>query len=346
MDEVVVTGYQAVKKKAMAGSYSKVDADELVMTGSQTLEQMLQGKLPGVMVINQSGLTGTRQKVRVRGTSTLVGNADPVWVVDGIIQQDPLPFSTSELTNIGDDNMDMIKNFVGGAIAWLNPNDIQDITVLKDASATAIYGVKAANGVIVITTKKGERGRLSLNYSGNFSVGEKLNYDKLEIMNSKQRVDLSREAYERGAQVPNDKIGYIGLALAYQRGEISYDEFDRGAKALESVNTNWFDVLYQTPFSHSHSLSFSGGNENSTYYASLGYSSNQNTAKGNSQTSYTGRLNLSSTFWNKLRLNVSLSGSHTETKAFANGVDPFNYAINANRAIACYEEDGSLFLLC
>lgn len=148
------------------------------MTGSQTLEQMLQGKLPGVMVINQSGLTGTRQKVRVRGTSTLVGNADPVWVVDGIIQQDPLPFSTSELTNIGDDNMDMIKNFVGGAIAWLNPNDIQDITVLKDASATAIYGVKAANGVIVITTKKGERGRLSLNYSGNFSVGEKLNYDK------------------------------------------------------------------------------------------------------------------------------------------------------------------------
>mgnify|MGYP002270943414 CR=1 FL=1 len=227
----------------------------------------------------------------------------------------------------------MIKNFVGGAIAWLNPNDIQDITVLKDASSTAIYGVKAANGVIVITTKKGERGRLSLNYSGNYSVGEKLNYDKLEIMNSKQRVDLSREAYERGAQVPNDKIGYIGLALAYQRGEISYDEFDRGAKALESVNTNWFDVLYQTPFSHSHSLSFSGGNNNSTYYASLGYSNNQNTAKGNSQTSYTGRLNLSSTFWNKLRLNVSLSGSHTETKAFANGVDPFNYAINANNRL-------------
>lgn len=76
-------------------------------------------------------------------------------MVDGIIQQDPLPFSTSELTNIGDDNMDMIKNFIGGAISWLNPNDIQDITVLKDASATAIYGTKAANGVIVITTKKG-----------------------------------------------------------------------------------------------------------------------------------------------------------------------------------------------
>ena len=215
IDEVVVTGYQAIKQKAMAGSYSKVTADDLVITGTETLEQMLQGKLPGVMVMNTSGLTGTRQKIRVRGTSTLVGNAEPVWVVDGIIQQDPLPFSTSELANIGDDNMDMIRNFVGGAISWLNPNDIQDITVLKDASATAIYGVKAANGVIVITTKKGERGRLSLNYSGSFSVGEKLDYDKLEIMNSKQRVELSREAYERGAQVPNEKIGYIGLALAY-----------------------------------------------------------------------------------------------------------------------------------
>ena len=346
MDEVIVTGYQRIRKSDMVGSTNSVKREDLFFNGTNSIEQMLQGKLPGMVVMNTSGLVGKRQKVRVRGTSTLLGNQEPVWVVDGIIQEDPLPFKTRELDalgNISQDNFDMVKDFVGNAISWLNPNDIQDITVLKDASATAIYGVKAANGVIVITTKKGERGRLSLNYSGNFSVGEKLNYDKLEIMNSKQRVDLSREAYERGAQVPNDKIGYIGLALAYQRGEISYDEFDRGAKALESVNTNWFDVLYQTPFSHSHSLSFSGGNENSTYYASLGYSSNQNTAKGNSQTSYTGRLNLSSTFWNKLRLNVSLSGSHTETKAFANGVDPFNYAINANRAIACYEEDGSLF---
>lgn len=343
IDEVIVTGYQAIKQKAMAGSYSKVSADDLIITGTETLEQMLQGKLPGVMIMNTSGLTGSRQKIRVRGTSTLVGNAEPVWVVDGIIQQDPLPFSTTELANIGDDNMDMIRNFVGGAISWLNPNDIQDITVLKDASATAIYGVKAANGVIVITTKKGKRGRLSLNYSGSFSIGEKLNYGQLELMNSKQRVDLSREAYERGAQVPNEQIGYIGLALAYQRGEISYEEFDKGAKMLETTNTNWFDILYQTPLSHSHSISFSGGNDNSTYYASIGYSNTENTAKGNSQTSYTARLNLSSTFWNKLRLNISLSGSHTKTKAFAEGVDPFNYAINTNRAISCYNSDGELF---
>lgn len=343
MDEVVITGYQAVKKKAMTGSFSKVDAKNLTMTGTETVEQMLQGQLPGVMVMNTSGLTGTRQKVRVRGTSTLAGNAEPVWVIDGIIQQDPLPFKANELADISDDNMDMIKNFVGGAISWLNPRDIQDITVLKDASASAIYGVKAANGVIVITTKKGERGRLSLSYSGNFSMGERLNYNKLELMNSQERVALSREAYERGARVRNEKIGYMGLALAFQRGEITHEEFDREAKKLEVVNTDWFDVLYQTPFSQSHTASVSGGNDNSTYYASMGYSNNENTAKGNKQTSYTARLSMSSTFWNKLIVNVALSGSHAETEAFATGVDPFNYAIKTSRVIPCNNEDGSLF---
>ncbi|MFR7876685.1 MAG: TonB-dependent receptor plug domain-containing protein [Butyricimonas paravirosa] len=140
IEEVVVTGYQAIKEKAMAGSYSKVKAEELVMTGNETIESMLQGKVPGMVVINQSGLTGTRQKVRVRGTSTLVGNAEPVWVVDGIIQEDNLPFETSELGAIGDSNLDMMKDFIGGAISWLNPNDIEDITVLKDASASDLWG--------------------------------------------------------------------------------------------------------------------------------------------------------------------------------------------------------------
>lgn len=115
IEEVVVTGYQAIKEKAMAGSYSKVKAEELVMTGNETIESMLQGKVPGMVVINQSGLTGTRQKVRVRGTSTLVGNAEPVWVVDGIIQEDNLPFETSELGAIGDSNLDMMKDFYRGS---------------------------------------------------------------------------------------------------------------------------------------------------------------------------------------------------------------------------------------
>ena len=339
LEEVVVTGYQVIKEKGMAGAYAKVKAEDLIMTGNETVEQMLQGKLPGVMVTNTSGLTGTRQKVRVRGTSTLVGNADPVWVVDGIIQEDNLPFEASTLAAISDDNLDMMKDFIGGAISWLNPNDIEDITVLKDASATAIYGVKAANGVILITTKKGERGRMSVNYSGNFSLSSRLNYDKMEIMNSKERVELSREAFERGARISDETVGYTGLALAYARREISLNEFHAGVKRLETVNTDWFDILYRTPLSQSHSISFSGGDDRTTYRASFGYRNQQNTAKGNGQVGYTGNLNLSAIFWNKLTINGSLSGSHTETEAFASGVDPYSYAINTSRVIACYDGD-------
>ena len=193
MDEVVVTGYQTVKKRSMAGSTSYVKAEDLVLTGTQTLEQALQGKIPGMVVMNKSGLTGTRQRVRVRGTSTLLGSAEPVWVVDGVIQEDPLPFKSNDLTNLNPDNTDMIKDFVGGAISWLNPNDIENITVLKDASSTAIYGTKAANGVIVINTKKGEKGRMSVNYNTNMSLTPRLNYNRMELMNSKERVDVSRE---------------------------------------------------------------------------------------------------------------------------------------------------------
>ena len=342
LEEVVKTGYQAVKEKGVAGSYTKVKAEDLLITGNETLEQMLQGLVPGMMVINQSGLTGTRQKVRVRGTSTLLGNADPVWVVDGIIQEDKVPFQMDVFNTIGDNNVDMMKDFVGSAVSWLNPNDIEDITILKDASATAIYGVKAANGVIVITTKKGQRGRMSLNYSGNFTTSVRMNYNKLEIMNSKERVELSREGYERGAKMRDETIGYTGLALAYERQEISLDEFTRRAKELETMNTDWFDILYRTPFTQTHSISFSGGDEKSTYRTSFGYSDIKNTAKGNGQTSYFGSLNMDVILWNQLTLSSSLSGDHTETTAFADGVDPFGYALNTSRVLTPYGKDGKL----
>ena len=340
MDEVVVTGYQTVKKRSMAGSTSHVKSEDLVLTGTQSLEQALQGKIPGMTVINTSGLTGTRQRVRVRGTSTLLGSAEPVWVVDGVIQEDPLPFETNDLTNLNPDNEDMIKDFIGGAISWLNPNDIEDITVLKDASSTAIYGVKAANGVIVITTKKGEKGRLSLNYSGSLTFTPRLNYNRMELMNSQERVDVSREAYERGLVLGrNETIGYLGAALQFERGEISYDEFNRLAREYETNNTDWFDLLFRNAFSHSHSISISGGSENVSYRASFGINDVKNTAKGNAQRQYTGNLNMSAMMWKCVTFNVGLSGSVSETSAFA-GSDPFKYASTMSRAIPAFDENG------
>lgn len=343
MDEVVVTGYQTLKKRSQAGSISVVKAEDLVLNGTQTLEQALQGKIPGMIVMNRSGLTGTRQRIRVRGTSTLLGNAEPVWVVDGVIQDDPLPFETNDFNNLNPDNMDMIRDFVGGAISWLNPNDIETVTVLKDAASTAIYGTKAANGVIVITTKKGEKGRMSVSYNGNYSVTPRMTYDKLELMNSKERVEVSREAFENNIPVDgNQNIGYWGLAKAFKNREISYAEFSEGVRKLEEANTDWFDILFRTAFSHNHNVSISGGSDKATYRASFGISQNNNTAKGNDQMQYTGNLAVSTRLWDKVTINTSLAGSVSETHAFI-GEDPYGYASTVNRVIPAYNEDGSYY---
>ena len=343
VEEVVVTGYQTLKKRSQVGSISVVKAEDLVLNGTQSLEQALQGKIPGMMVMNRSGLTGTRQRVRVRGTSTLLGNADPVWVVDGVIQTDPLPFETNDLNNIDPNSMDVIRTFVGGAIDWLNPNDIESVTVLKDASSTAIYGTKAANGVIVITTKKGKVGRMAVSYSGNFSLTPRMTYNKLEVMNSKQRVDVSREAYQTGIILRgNQNIGYTALAKDYRNRKISLEEFDREVKKLETNNTDWFDILFRNAFSHNHSVGISGGNEKATYRASFGYSENYNTAIGNDQKSYTANVSVGANLWKSITLNTSLAGSVRKTRGFV-GTDPYSYATTINRALPAHNEDGSRY---
>ena len=342
MAEVIVTGYQEIDPKMNTGAVSVVKAEDLNITGTQTLEQMLQGKVPGMMVMNRSGLTGVRQRVRVRGTSTLLGNADPVWVVDGIVQQDPLPFSTNDFNLIDPSNMDMIRNFVGGAISWLNPYDIESVTVLKDAVSTAIYGTKAANGVIVIKTKKGQAGRLSVNYSGGLSFKPRMTYNKLELMNSKERVEVSREAFQKNIPLQyNENVGYAGLAKQFRNREITLEEFSEGVRQLEMNNTDWLDILTRNVLSHHHYIGLSGGTEHASYNGSVGATFNNNVAKGNDQKQYTANMSMSSRLWENISLSISLSGSVAETKAF-NTTDPYTYATTTNRALPFKDENGDL----
>jgi TonB-linked SusC/RagA family outer membrane protein len=348
LDEVKIdNGYQIAKRGDLVGSTATVKANELYLNGVNTIEQALQGKLPGVVVTNTSGLIGTKQKVRVRGTSTLSGTQEPIWVVDGIIQEDPLPFKAETLNSNGDitpDNFDYIRNFIGNSIRWLNPMDIEDITVLKDASATAIYGVRAANGVIVITTKKGQIGPPSINYSTNFSATEKVNYDKLNLMDSRERVALSREIFTRGltSSFVNSNIGYSGALSDYlYKKTITAAEFDSRVSAMETANTDWFDILFRTPISTSHNLSISGGNGNTRYYSSLGYNNNKGTAIGNDGTGLSGNVSVSSQLSKKLNISARLSASQNKTNGFYI-VDPYAYASNMNRAIAATNADGSM----
>lgn len=343
IEDVIVTGYQTIRKSDMVGSVSTIKREDLVFDGTNSIEQMLQGKLAGVLVMNNDGLVGTRQKVRVRGTSTLLGNQEPVWVVDGIIQEDPVPFDAQALNTMGD-NISMISNYIGNSIAWLNPNDIEDVTVLKDASATVLYGVKAANGVIVIKTKRGKSGRMSITYSNGLSVTAKLSYDKMNLMNSKERIDYSREIFEKRllGVIPTSSVGYEHLYKKYLNKEISFDAFNQGVKELEVLNNNWIDHLYQDQLNHNHSVSISGGNDNTTYYSSLNYVNNNGAAIGNSTQQVGGSFRMDSHLSKKISLGFGLNTNFGKTQGFY-VVSPFNYALNTSRAIPTYDENGDLF---
>lgn len=349
IDEVIVTGYQRIRKNEMIGSANTVQIEDLFYDGQKSIEQMLQGKLSGTSVLNTSGLVGATPKVRVRGTSTLLGNQEPVWVVDGIIQEDPLPFKTRDLDalgNINQDNFDMIKNFVGNSISWLSPNDIQTISVLKDAAATVMYGVKAANGVIVITTKQGKSGRISVNYSGGISVTPRIHYSRMNLMNSSERIDVSSEIYRRGliseANRPLERIGYEGLLGQYLRKEITYQQFVDGVRRARSNNTDWFKELFRNSMSHHHGVSLSGGSGNMNYYASLNGSFTNGISKGNDSKNYSASVSIDTKISSKVSLGVRLNAASHETHGFFR-VDPYYYARTINRAIPAYNEDGSLF---
>ena len=152
INEVVVTGYGNYNRSEYVGAVTQIKADEILIPGEATIDQMLQGVIPGMSVINTTGKVGGTPKIRIRGTSTILGNQEPLWVVDGVIQTNPVPVPNDASPISGD--MEDLAQTAGNAISWLNPADIESITVLKDAASTAIYGSQAANGVIVITTKK------------------------------------------------------------------------------------------------------------------------------------------------------------------------------------------------
>lgn len=338
--EVYVTGFQTIKKHEMVGSVEKISAEELVIDGFNSIEQALQGKISGLAIQNTSGMVGTRQTARVRGTTTLFGNQEPVWVVDGIIQEDPLPFSASEMENIGD-SFDMMRTFIGNSIAWLNPNDIEDITVFKDASATALYGVKAANGVILIKTRRGKSGRTTISYSGNIGTTSKIGYDKLELMNSQERIAVSKEIYERGLTTSSEApaVGFREALEKYLRREYTYDQFNARVRYLETLNTDWFDLLFTTPITQSHNISVSGGSDKISYYTSLGYNNRKGTARGNNQEGFNMSMSFDYRPHEKVAISARLSGNKSETSSFFD-LDPYRYASTTSRTFEVYDENG------
>ena len=291
LDDVIVTGYATIDRGSYVGAVTQIRAEDIQVAGEATIDQMLQGWVPGMSVINKTGKVGGSPKIRIRGTSTLLGNQEPLWVVDGVIQSDPLPLpdDASPLSS----EMDGLRETASNAISWLNPADIETITVLKDASATAIYGTKATNGVIVITTKKAKGDGLNISYSGNFSVGMKPAYRMYDMMNSQEHMRFSQQLWEdRDSYNQNIlPIGYAGLIQKLQKKEITRQQFEQEYRKMERMNTDWFDILFRNSFSHAHNVSISAQGEKVSSRFSVGINSTRGEAKGNGMTTLTASSN-------------------------------------------------------
>ena len=192
LEEVVVTGMQKMDKRLFTGATSKVDAEKAKLDGVADISRSLEGRVAGVSVQNVSGTFGTAPKIRVRGATSIYGSSKPLWVVDGVIMEDVTEVDADALSS-GD-----AETLISSAIAGLNADDIESFQILKDGSATSIYGARAMAGVIVVTTKKGKQGQTRINYTGEYTMRLKPSYSNFNIMNSQEQMGIYKELENNG----------------------------------------------------------------------------------------------------------------------------------------------------
>lgn len=298
IDEVVAVGYGTMKKSDLTGAISSISAEELnTIQASNVLEQA-QGKLAGVDIVSSNGTPGSDQNIRIRGNRSITANNNPLFVVDGIP------------TTQG------INDF--------NPNDIESMEILKDASAVAIYGSRGANGVILITTKRGKRGVAQIGYNGYYGVKQQIeNFDK---MNGQQFVEYKRVAYGLSkSDNSQDKVLLGGL----------YDNFQNG------VETNYIDETFRNGLQTEHQLSASGGNDKLSFYLSGGYYNEQGVLKKTDYERFSLRVNIDAELTEKLSIGLSF----TTSKDLRNRMDSSNPIMSAIQYVPitkAFDEDGNI----
>lgn len=338
IDEVVVTGYQVVDRRKSTSAVTSVRADDIMIPSVTSIDKMLEGRVPDMMLMTNSGEVGVVPKIRIRGTSTLIGNREPLWVVDGIVVQDPVNIEPEALND-----PDYI-NRIGNAIAGLNPQDIERLDILKDAAATAIYGTKAANGVIVITTKKGRIGRPVVRYNMTTTFRQRPRYTdgKIDLMNSKERIQFSKELFDSHYVYPDyvNLVGFEKLTYDLYKGVITPAQFDTEVARIETMNTDWFDLLTKDSWSHQHTLSVSGGSQDARYYASIGYTRDNDVIQGDHNERYTAALNLDVNMTKWLTASFSMNGNVSQRDYYPQSLSPIDYAYKTSRAIPAFTNEG------
>ena len=279
LDEVVVVGYGTVKKEDMTGSVVAVKTNEINRGAVTSPDQLLQGKVAGLLITPPSGSPGEGAKIRIRGAASLKASNDPLIVIDGV-----------PITSDGGAGM-------GNPLSSINPNDIDSYTVLKDASATAIYGSRASNGVIMITTKKGTGNKLKVSYNSSYSV--KQNSNTLDVMNGDEYRSFMSELYPTGTTY-GDKV----------------------AELMGTNSTDWQKEIFHLGFSTDQNLSLYGNHNNMLpYRVSLGYNLDKGTQKSGDNQRFTADISLSPTFLDKhLTLNLNAKGVYNKTNFAGNAV--------------------------
>lgn len=345
LDAVVVTGYQTVERRKLTAAVSKLDISDETIGAVKSIDQALAGQIAGLSVSPTSGAPGAPAKIRIRGTASLNGTQDPLWVLDGI----PL-----EGTDVPEpDELNDITNMKQSSIAGLNPADIENITILKDAAATAIYGARAANGVIVITTKKGKVGKPVISFSSRFTYTPTLSLDRLNLLNSAEKVGLEMDMIRNNYSPDNHKGGVYNILSnynelsAFQNGgwDALSSETQAAINRLKNINTDWGDVLFRAAFSQEYNLSLSGGTERVTYYTSFGYYKEDGNVDGVSMDRFNLVGKTSYKVNNILKVGASMFANRRKNTNYltdAYGMsNPVFYSRKANPYFELYDENGN-----
>ena len=315
IEEVVAIGYGSVKKSDLTGAVSSVKADDLNPGANASVEQALQGRVAGVQISQKSNEPGGGLSISIRGSGSIQAGNEPLYVIDGIIVNSGSIAGTGGVGFTGNENP---RNPLNS----LNPSDIESLEVLKDASATAIYGSRGSNGVVIITTKKGKQGKLKLAYNGYYGVQQV--YKKLDILSPTEYRDVLNSIIDLGGGDPSQRITEI-----------------------EGEGTDWQDLIYRTAKTQNHNVSFSGGNENLTYFSSLNYFKQEGLVDGSGMERYNERINLTYHDSKKLNAGVNMNISYIKDDFASTGTGindnggVIYTAINFDPVISPYDENGN-----
>ena len=286
IEEVVVVAYGTVKREAKTGSVSSVKGEAISEAPVSSVDKMLSGKMAGVQVTASSGQPGADSQIRIRGTSSINAGSEPLWVVDGI---PVMRGNQSYFTN------------TGNAMAALNPNDIESITVLKDAAAASVYGSRAANGVILVTTKSGKEGKAKFSARTKFGVSQLANDNDFGVMNGEELISFHRQAIINAGKDPDDPTGgfYRPLAL------------------LSNGQTNWMEHFSRMGSLQEFEINAAGGTDKSKFYTSLSYHKNEGVFYGIDFNKFSARVNADYKLTKKLETGARVNLAYTEANDVA-----------------------------